>query len=92
MEKIRVADDEDLKYKNGQKKAFHKQVMGGFVSKDKKKLYFMAIIDVLTKYSGMKNLEYFTKRALFQGPGISVCNPKDYAKRFNTFICQNIDD
>jgi hypothetical protein len=41
--------------------SFYESIEGGIVSKDRKKLYFIGIIDTLTHYGNLKKLEYVTK-------------------------------
>lgn len=48
-------------------------------------MYFVAIIDIFTKYTFKKKAEHFFKRP-FQGKGISCVNPDEYAGRFRDFV------
>ena len=57
----------------------------GILSQDKKFIYFLGIIDILTDYSSVKKLEHIVKRIAF-GPTISAIPPKEYADRFYNFI------
>jgi len=66
---------------------------GGYVSLDRRKVYFFGIIDVLERY----NLPWKAQRAALicsyaltckwdKVDGISAMRPRDYADRFRTFI------
>ena len=39
-------------------KSFFESIDGGFVSRDRKKVYFIGIIDTLTFFGAKKSLEY----------------------------------
>jgi len=55
------------------------------VSKDKKKLYFVGIIDILTHYGAKKQIEYNFKN-IFLGPTISCVPPVRYGERFLKYM------
>jgi len=57
----------------------------GILSADGKHLYFIGIIDVLTRFNSKKKLEYAFKRVVY-GSGISAVPPKQYSERFQKFI------
>ena len=44
-----------------EKFSFYESIEGGLVSKDRKKIYFIGIIDTLTHYGSIKKLEYISK-------------------------------
>jgi len=56
------------------------------LSTDKKAIYFMGIIDILTSYGAIKKLEHHAKGLAYDRRGISCCPPSFYASRFNDFI------
>lgn len=58
---------------------------GGLLSTDGNTLYFIGIIDILTKYSTKKKLEHAFKKR-FQGDQISCIPPKQYAERFMNYM------
>jgi hypothetical protein len=59
---------------------------GGLLSSDRKAIYFIGIIDILTSYDNSKKLEQMLK-ALYNDPkGVSCCPPAYYAERFNCFM------
>lgn len=58
---------------------------GGLLSTDGNILYFIGIIDILTKYSSKKKLEHAFKKR-FQGDQISCIPPKQYAERFMNYM------
>ena len=55
--------------------SFYESIEGGLVSKDRKKIYFIGIIDTLTHYGSLKKIEYVSKY-LVQGPTVSCIPPK----------------
>jgi len=59
---------------------------GGMLSQDGKFLYFIGIIDILTKYGTRKKIEHFAKGTMFGKKKISCIPPKDYATRFYAYI------
>lgn len=42
-------------------KSFFESIDGGIVSKNKKKIYFIGIIDILTHYGALKKIEHNLK-------------------------------
>eukprot|EP01017_Pseudomicrothorax_dubius_P003430 TRINITY_DN10491_c0_g1_i1.p1 TRINITY_DN10491_c0_g1~~TRINITY_DN10491_c0_g1_i1.p1 ORF type:complete len:249 (+),score=61.19 TRINITY_DN10491_c0_g1_i1:65-811(+) len=62
---------------------------GAILSADRKAIYFMAIIDVLTVFNAKKKAEYVLRR-IVQGPTISAVPAQQYALRFNEFIKSRI--
>eukprot|EP01071_Lankesteria_metandrocarpae_P000612 Lankesteria_metandrocarpae@DN1083_c0_g1_i1.p1 len=66
---------------------FHQQDMGGMLSKDGTCLYYMGIIDVLTRWTTVKKLEHRVKSLrMDDSQGVSCIHPAIYAKRFVTFL------
>ena len=66
-------------------KAFYESIDGGIVSKDKKKIIFVGIIDILTHYGAKKSLEHNLKHIVY-GNTISCVPPKQYGDRFFNYI------
>lgn len=64
----------------------HKEMMGGMLSSDRKTLYFIGIIDILTTYGTTKKLEHHFRSLKHDHRGISCCPPVFYAERFNDFF------
>ena len=61
--------------------AFFESIDGGVLSKDRKRIYFVGIIDTLTYYGAKKQLEYNFKHIVY-GRTISCVPPKQYGERF----------
>ena len=57
----------------------------GFLSSDKKYMYYFGITDILTSYGKGKKMEYIYKKFI-KGNGISVVPPNEYKNRFDNFI------
>jgi len=70
--------------------ALHRRDMGGLLSSDKKSLYFVGIIDILTPYDSVKKLEHVFKAIRYNSRGVSCCPPKHYAERFNEFLRRSV--
>jgi len=68
----------------------HWSDMGGFLSSDKKSLYFVGIIDILTPYDSVKKLEHAFKAIRYNSRGVSCCPPNYYAERFNEFLRRSV--
>jgi len=64
--------------------------MGGLLSSDKKSLYFVGIIDILTPYDSVKKLEHVFKAIRYNSRGVSCCPPNYYAERFNEFLRRSV--
>jgi len=64
----------------------HQQHSGGMLSTDKRTLYFIGIIDILTPYDTFKRLEHAWKSVRHDWRGVSCCPPGYYAERFSGFI------
>lgn len=60
---------------------------------DKREIYFMAIIDVLTQYGVKKQAAKAAKTVKYGSnvDGISTCDPEQYAKRFIDFMDKAIE-
>eukprot|EP00435_Cladocopium_sp_Y103_P033834 s2312_g8.t1 len=67
------------------KAAKHEQSPGLF-SEDRRTIYFMGIIDILTPYDEMKKLEHRFKALRHDWRGVSCCPPPFYASRFCSFL------
>lgn len=59
------------------------------VSADRKWVYFLGIIDILTKFNKKKKFEYLFKKTIY-GKGISCIPPKEYSIRIQKFIKSSI--
>ncbi|KAI9331451.1 hypothetical protein DFJ73DRAFT_857274 [Zopfochytrium polystomum] len=72
--------------------------MGGFLATDEEdnvlgtELYFVGIIDIFTRYDGVKKAEHFWKSLFNDGKKISAVNPVQYGKRFFEFISAGISN
>lgn len=55
--------------------SFYESIEGGFISKDRTKMYFVGIIDTLTYYGAAKKVEYYSKNLVF-GKTVSCIPPK----------------
>jgi len=66
----------------------HQSDLGGMLSSDKKALYFLGIIDILTPYDSIKHMEHWCKAIRYPKDrrGVSCCPPAMYAQRFNDFM------
>jgi hypothetical protein len=64
----------------------HQRDSGGMISDDKKHLYFVGIIDILTPFDTFKRLEHTVKAMSNDWRGVSCCPPPYYAERFSKFI------
>jgi 1-phosphatidylinositol-4-phosphate 5-kinase len=64
----------------------HKRDRGGMLSSDKKSLYFIGIIDILTPYDNAKRAETFVKALYNDSKGVSCCPPAMYSDRFVGFM------
>eukprot|EP00438_Fugacium_kawagutii_P002769 Skav202253 [mRNA] locus=scaffold1417:305044:308776:+ [translate_table: standard] len=58
----------------------------GLLSEDRRTIYFMGIIDILTPYDEMKKLEHSFKALRHDWRGVSCCPPPFYASRFCNFL------
>lgn len=58
----------------------------GLLSEDRRTIYFMGIIDILTPYDEMKKLEHRFKALRHDWRGVSCCPPPFYASRFCNFL------
>lgn len=68
----------------------HRRDLGGLLSSDKKSLYFVGIIDILTPYDSVKRLEHVFKAIRYNSRGVSCCPPNYYAERFNDFLRRSL--
>jgi len=64
----------------------HQRDCGGLLSSDKRSLYFMGVIDILTPYDASKRVEHRVKAFMYDWKGVSCCPPGYYAERFNAFM------
>eukprot|EP01134_Creolimax_fragrantissima_P000146 CFRG0146T1 len=58
----------------------------GFINSDQPVLLFLGVIDVLQTYKLRKRMEHTLKAAYADGETISVCEPKFYASRLQSFM------
>ena len=61
--------------------SFFESIDGGFLSKDRTKIYFIGIIDTLTFFGAKKSIEYNLKHLVW-GNTISCLPPRAYGDRF----------
>ena len=59
--------------------------LGGILSEDKKMIYFIGIIDILTVFNFTKRLEFMVKTQLY-GNSVSCVPPIQYAERFSQYM------
>lgn len=71
------------------KSAFYESIEGGLLSRDRTKIYFVGIIDILTHYGARKKLEYNMK-SLFQGGTVSCVPPQRYGDRFLKYMQERV--
>lgn len=64
----------------------HRRDSGGILSQDKKCLYFVGVIDILTPYDTLKVVEHSLKGLRYDRQGVSCCPPTMYAERFIKFM------
>ncbi|CAI2385000.1 unnamed protein product [Moneuplotes crassus] len=62
---------------------------GIYISDSKKQMYIVGIIDTLTNYSTLKQLEYYFKRCK-HGHKMSCIPPTMYAERFYDFMVEKV--
>jgi 1-phosphatidylinositol-4-phosphate 5-kinase len=65
---------------------FWQRDCGGMLSLDKNELYFVGIIDFLTKFGTKKRLEHFIMGTLHGKKEVSCVPPDDYSRRFIFFL------
>ena len=58
----------------------------GILSKNKKRIYYFGIIDILTEYGCQKHLEYFFKRIIYCSDNMSCIPPLYYKMRFFNYL------
>lgn len=68
------------------KGAFWKRDSGGMMSKNKKEVYFVGVIDFLTKFGVKKKMEHFIMGTLHGKSEVSCVPPEDYSRRFLSFL------
>jgi hypothetical protein len=66
-----------------------KRFSGGVKSSEPKMLYVISIIDFLTSFEGIKNMEYLIKTT-FLSKDVSCVPPAEYSKRFRDFILNSV--
>lgn len=72
-------------------KPFFQRDDGGMLSLDNRKLYYLGIIDISTKWTPIKRLEFAIRSISTGDPkGISCVHPNYYAERFRHFINRHI--
>lgn len=77
----------------GNSKRFHQADSGGMLSSDGSVLYYLGIIDILTRWTTVKKLERDVKmvQAGGRGVGVSCAHPVLYARRFVSFLKDRIE-
>ncbi len=65
---------------------------GGMWSSDGTELYFVGVIDLLTKWNGLKVVENRIKGVVYDPAQVSAVAPEDYANRFLQFMADFIVD
>jgi len=76
----------------GDRRPFHNKDFGGILSYDGTKLYYIGIIDILTRWTPAKQFEHALKTVQYaDSKGVSCCHPNDYAERFMTFMKRHIE-
>lgn len=70
----------------GGQAAAQQRTSQGEWSSDRRTVYFMGIIDILTPYDGFKRMEHTVKAVRYDSRGVSCCPPAQYAARFNHFM------
>ena len=65
--------------------------LGGVLSEDRKVIYFLGVIDILTVYNFMKRMENLVKTQLY-GNTISCIPPAQYAERFMQYMRSIMDN
>eukprot|EP00929_Paragymnodinium_shiwhaense_P107559 TRINITY_DN7370_c1_g2_i2.p1 TRINITY_DN7370_c1_g2~~TRINITY_DN7370_c1_g2_i2.p1 ORF type:complete len:856 (+),score=195.15 TRINITY_DN7370_c1_g2_i2:82-2649(+) len=64
----------------------HVRDAGGMLSSDRKQLYFLGVIDILTPYDSFKVVEHNFKALRHNWRGVSCCPPPYYGQRFMDFM------
>ena len=59
---------------------------GGILSENKKRIYYFGIIDILTEFGKMKNLEYIYKKIRYCSENMSCIPPIYYKQRFFNYL------
>ena len=59
---------------------------GGLASQDRREVYYVGIIDLLTAYNIKKKTEYTVKSLYYRTGKVSCVPPEDYKERFVQFI------
>lgn len=65
---------------------FYQSQDGGILSTDKKKIYFIGVIDIFTEFNARKRLENIYKSVAQDAYTISCVPPQRYADRFYDFV------
>ena len=59
---------------------------GGIFSENKKRIYYFGIIDILTEFNNIKNLEYLYKKVRYCSENMSCIPPIFYKARFFNYL------
>ena len=59
---------------------------GGILSQNKKRIYYFGIIDILTEFNSIKNLEYYYKKLRYCSENMSCVPPILYKERFFNYL------
>ncbi|GAM22814.1 hypothetical protein SAMD00019534_059890, partial [Acytostelium subglobosum LB1] len=68
------------------KSSIFQQHYGGILSSDKKEVYFIAIIDILTSWDFRKKYENMFKSLVHESSQLSAIDPARYRKRFQQLV------
>ena len=63
---------------------------GGILSENKKRIYYFGIIDILTEFNCLKNLEYFYKKCRYCSENMSCVPPIFYKARFFNYLYHTV--
>eukprot|EP01117_Protostelium_nocturnum_P016395 TRINITY_DN6491_c0_g1_i1.p1 TRINITY_DN6491_c0_g1~~TRINITY_DN6491_c0_g1_i1.p1 ORF type:complete len:1091 (+),score=342.66 TRINITY_DN6491_c0_g1_i1:185-3457(+) len=72
-------------------KSIFAESLGGILSKDKKEIYFVGLIDILTTFDYKKMTEHFAKSWIYPVDQISAIRAPEYRARFQKYISSIID-
>ena len=59
---------------------------GGILSKNKKRIYYFGIIDILTQFTSAKRFEYYFKKIRYCSNNMSCIPPYYYKQRFYNYL------
>lgn len=76
---------DDIQVGEDQNAVLTEKTLGGMVSYDRKIIYYVGIIDILTMFNFTKRLEHMVKAQLY-GNSVSCIPPTQYAQRFMQYM------